>query len=58
MVFGPSGGGSAPRMSHAVLAAVATLFLLYVLLTTYRTRLAQVEDTLDELYGHQGPAAS
>ncbi len=49
VVFGPGGGGIEPRMRHAFLAALAAFFLLYLLLLIHRTRLARMEDQVEDL---------
>lgn len=49
IVFGSGGGGIAPRMNHAFLGALFTFFLLYALLLMLRTRVANMEDEVEEL---------
>jgi heme exporter protein C len=49
IVFGSGGGGIAPRMNDAFLGALFTFFLLYLLLLLLRTRLANMEDEVEEL---------
>jgi heme exporter protein C len=49
IVFGPGGGGIAPRMGHAFMAALGTFFLLFVVLLHLRTRIGSLEDEVEEL---------
>ena len=54
VVFGSGGGGITPKMSHAFQASMLTFFLLYALLLVLRTRLAVMEDEVEELRADAG----
>ncbi|MFQ5671089.1 MAG: cytochrome c biogenesis protein [Acidobacteriota bacterium] len=58
IVFGPQGGGLAPRMEHVFSLSILLFLLLYALLLWHRTHLAWLEDRIESLQPNRLQAGS